>query len=277
MWTRLPTCLASRQSRATIDSSATAGHPPSPSSAETSPSCIWAPSVRRGSWACWATTPSKALTYSSARRMRTGSQTHRPSSEKKRTCAPEFAMAPSSARCRPSKPSETAPTGRTSQYPASSPRCLTCSTTPAESWTGVVLAIALTHVYPPAAAAWDPVRTVSASSAPGSRRCVCGSTSPGRAISPATSTTRAPPASMLPPTAAMRPPRTWMSPAFPPRSLAPLKTYSLTRSPARAPEGGTGRPCARTHRWPPARSRRSGRSRPRRRRLPALGSSARDA
>ena len=35
MWTREPTCSASRTSRAMIDSSATAGQPPSPSSAET--------------------------------------------------------------------------------------------------------------------------------------------------------------------------------------------------------------------------------------------------
>ena len=55
-------------------------------------------------------------------------------------------MAPSSARCLPSSPEETAPTGRTSTYPAISPRRMTCSTTPAESWTGVVLAMALTQV-----------------------------------------------------------------------------------------------------------------------------------
>ena len=46
---REPTCSASRTSRAMIDSSATAGQPRSPSSAETTPSCIWEPSVRRGS------------------------------------------------------------------------------------------------------------------------------------------------------------------------------------------------------------------------------------
>ena len=49
------------------------------------PSFIWAPSVSRGSWACWATTPSKAFTYSRARRMMTASSTHLPSSEKTRT------------------------------------------------------------------------------------------------------------------------------------------------------------------------------------------------
>ena len=84
MCTREPTCAASRTSRAMIDSSATAGQPPRPSSAETTPSFIWAPSVRRGSCACWATTPSKAFTYSRARRMITASSTHLPSSEKTR-------------------------------------------------------------------------------------------------------------------------------------------------------------------------------------------------
>ena len=84
MCTREPTCAASSTSRAMIDSSATAGQPPRPSSAETTPSFIWAPSVSRGSWACWATTPSKAFTYSRARRMITASSTHLPSSEKTR-------------------------------------------------------------------------------------------------------------------------------------------------------------------------------------------------
>ena len=56
-----------------IDSSATAGQPVSPSRAETTPSFICAPSVSRGSWACWAMTPSNALTYSSARRISTAS------------------------------------------------------------------------------------------------------------------------------------------------------------------------------------------------------------
>ena len=84
---REPTCSASSTSRAMIDSSATAGHPASPSSAETAPSFICAPSVRRGSWACWAMTPSKAFTYSSARRMMSGSHTQKPSSLNTRTRA----------------------------------------------------------------------------------------------------------------------------------------------------------------------------------------------
>lgn len=98
-----------------IDSSATAGQPPRPSSAETMPSFIWAPSVRRGSWACWATTPPKAFTYSRARRMITASSTHLPSSEKTVTRAAESCMAPSSESCLPSRPTVTAPMGCTSQ------------------------------------------------------------------------------------------------------------------------------------------------------------------
>src|SRR5659263_630806 len=55
-----------------------AGGPASPSCAETMPSFIWAPTVSRGSCACWAITPSKALTYSSARRISTASSTQCP-------------------------------------------------------------------------------------------------------------------------------------------------------------------------------------------------------
>ncbi len=112
---RAPMCEASSTSRAMIASSATAGQPPRPSSAETAPSFIWAPSVSRGSWACWATTPSIVLTYSSARRISTASSTHLPSSEKTRTAADEPCIASSSASCLPSRPTLTAPTGCTSQ------------------------------------------------------------------------------------------------------------------------------------------------------------------
>ena len=108
---REPTWAASRQSRAITASSATAGHPVRPSRPESSPSFIWAPSVSRGSWACWATTPSNALTYSSARRISTASFTQWPSSEKTRTRAAESAIAPSSASCWPASPTVTAPTG----------------------------------------------------------------------------------------------------------------------------------------------------------------------
>ncbi len=94
-----------------IASSATAGQPRSPSRPESSPSFIWASSVSRGSWACWAITPSNALTYSSARRISTASETHLPSSENTRTRAAESAIAPSSASRSPCRPTVTAPTG----------------------------------------------------------------------------------------------------------------------------------------------------------------------
>ena len=173
-------------------SSATAGQPVRPSRAETSPSFIWAAMVRRGSCACCAMTPSKALTYSRARRIRSGSETQSPSSENTRTEAADPAIAPNSASCSPRRPTVTAPIGCTSTRPVSAPSRKTCSTTPAVSATGSVFGMAKTAVYPPFAAAADPVATVSASSRPGSRRCVCRSTSPGRAIKPVPSTIPAP-------------------------------------------------------------------------------------
>ena len=106
---RAPTCPASSTSRAMIASSAAAGQPVRPSRAERSPSCICAPTVSRGSSACWATTPSKAFTYSSARRMSAGSATQCPSSENTRTRAAESAIAPSSASRSPASPTVTAP------------------------------------------------------------------------------------------------------------------------------------------------------------------------
>ena len=166
-------------------SSATAGQPARPSRPEATPSFICAPSVSLGSWACCAMTPSKALTYSSARRISTASDTQRPSSENTRTRAAESAIAPNSASLDPPSPTVTAPTGCTSQWPAARPSRQICSVTPAVSATGSVLAIACTAVNPPSAAARVPVSMVSASSRPGSRRWVCRSTSPGSAISPA--------------------------------------------------------------------------------------------
>ena len=110
---RAPTWSASRTSRAMIASSATAGHPARPSSDDSRPSFICAPMVRRGSCACWASTPPKPLMYSSARRISSGSDTHEPSSENTRTFAREVAIAPISDRCVPCSPCDTAPIGRT--------------------------------------------------------------------------------------------------------------------------------------------------------------------
>ena len=125
-------------------------------------------------------------------------------------------MAPSSASRSPLSPTVTAPTGTTSTSPASWPSRQTCSTTPAVSATGSVLAIACTAVKPPSAAARLPVSTVSASSRPGSRRWVCRSTRPGSAIRPAASTTSALGTDSFSPIVAIRPSLTKMSAASPP-------------------------------------------------------------
>ena len=67
-------------------------------------------------------------------------------------------MAPSSASRLPARPTVTAPTGCTSHRPAWRPSRQICSTTPAVSATGSVLAIACTAVKPPSAAAAVPRR-----------------------------------------------------------------------------------------------------------------------
>ena len=159
-------------SLAIIASSAIAGQPGKPIRAETLPSFICALTVNLGSCACWAIIPLNVFTYSSALRIINGSETHLPSSLKIRTLAIESAIAPNSASCSPCKPFVTAPIGFTSTNPAALPSLNTCSTTPAVSATGLVLAIADMAVKPPATAAIEPVKTVSESSRPGSRRCV---------------------------------------------------------------------------------------------------------
>src|SRR6218665_76788 len=62
-------------------------------------------------------TPSNTFTYSSARRMSNGSETHSPSSEKTRTRARDAAIVPSSASRSPASPTVTAPMGCTIAYP----------------------------------------------------------------------------------------------------------------------------------------------------------------
>src|SRR4051794_4569864 len=212
-----------------IASSATAGQPVRPSMLELTPSFICAPSVSRGSWACWAMTPSKALTYSSARRISDASLTHLPSSEKTRTRAAESAMVPSSAISLPARPTVTAPTGKTSQWPCCWPSRQTCSTTPAVSATGSVLAIAWTAVKPPTAAAWVPVSTVSASSRPGSRRWVCRSTRPGSSTQPVASSSSSPVRSV--PIAVMTPSSRTTSTGSPSPYRVTFLTTQLTAPP----------------------------------------------
>src|SRR6218665_805044 len=94
-------------------------------------------------------TPSNAFTYSSARRMSNGSETHSPSWEKPRAGAGEAAIVPSSASRSPASPTVTAPMGCTVAYPADTPRLATCSTTPAVTATGSAFAIANTTLKPP--------------------------------------------------------------------------------------------------------------------------------
>ena len=155
---REPTCWASSTSRAMIDSSATAGQPARPSSAETTPSCIWAPSVSRGSWACWAMTPSKDFTYSRARRISTRVVDALAVVAEHTDLGAGVAPSRRARRGAPPRvPRSRRRSGRTVHRRRLSPRRATCSTTPAVSATGEVLAMAWTAVKPPRAAARVPV------------------------------------------------------------------------------------------------------------------------
>ena len=228
-------------SRAMMLDSATAGQPGRPNRPDHSPSwqqALGPASV--GSWLCWLTTPPNERTYSRARRMTRASPTQRPSSEKTVTRARERCMRPSSASCSPSRPCVTAPTGWTSTRPTRAPRSRIRSAASAVSVTGVVLAIARTAVKPPTAAACDPDSMVSASSRPGSRKCVCRSTRPGRRTSPSASSRVMPDgalATAFGPTSRTTPSVTKTSAAWPPRIAAPvmrrlLMPHRLPRRPA---------------------------------------------
>src|SRR5699024_339004 len=82
--------------------------------------------------------------------------------------------------------------------------------------------MAWTAVYPPMAAERDPVRAGSASSRPGSRRWVCRSTRPGRAINPSASSVCASSgASMSGATSTIVPFRSRRSTGSPPSGRAP--------------------------------------------------------
>ncbi|CAG7352660.1 hypothetical protein PICSAR7_01703 [Mycobacterium avium subsp. paratuberculosis] len=146
MCTRAPASRASSASRATIDSSAARGQPASPSRAAVGPSWATAPTVSRGSSACWAMSTPRPVAYSRARRITSGSCTQTPSSENIRTCAAPAAIMPISVSSLPARPMVTAPTGCTSTRPTCWPRCHTWSVTTGLSATGLVLAIANTAV-----------------------------------------------------------------------------------------------------------------------------------
>ncbi len=117
------------------------------------------------------------------------SWTPAPSSVKRRT--PNEASSPMGARCSPARPMVMAPATAT-WHIAPVPSESTSSATAALSTGGSVLGMATTAVNPPSAAARAPLSTVSASSAPGWRRWVCRSTSPGATRHPPASSTVAP-------------------------------------------------------------------------------------
>ncbi len=103
-----------------------------------------------GSCACWETTPPKARTYSSARRItRASCDAVAVVGEDPDPRPGSGAMRPSSASSSPARPLVTAPTGWTSTSPAARPRSRMRSAASAVSVTGLVLAIASTAVKPP--------------------------------------------------------------------------------------------------------------------------------
>src|SRR6202521_2400933 len=116
-----------------------------------------------------------------------------------------------------------------------------CSVTDRLSLTGSVLAMQVTAVKPPAAAAMVPVATVSLYSWPGSRRWTCMSISPGATTSPAASRTvtsrrsrPSQPARPPPPSRRRPPPSRSLRPSRPSRSVrsttSATKPSSISRS-----------------------------------------------
>ncbi len=264
--TREPVCCASSASRAMMLASATGGQPGRPSRPEISPSWQQACGpARLGSWLCWLTTPSKARTYSSARRMTRPSATQWPSSEKTLVAARERCIRPSSASSAPASPLVTAPTGTTSTSPAARPRSRMRSAASAVSVTGLVLAMASTAVKPPTAAAREPEAIVSASSRPGSRRWVCRSTNPGRRVRPSASSVSASSGASTEPTSATTPSRSSTSPVeavpFSSYQVGPVRSRVLTRPPPLRRGGGRARTFAPRPRPRPGRAPGSGRRR----------------
>ena len=133
-----------------------------------------------------------------------------PSSENPTT--PPSASSPSAASWVPALPTVTAPTDRSwTGEPVRIAATRFASRTLRSSTAGVVFGIAQTVVNPPWAAAARPVAIVSASSLPGSRRCVCRSMKPGAMTTPSAVTPSAPePVSQVSPSST--PPRTTISP-----------------------------------------------------------------
>ena len=139
---RASSASASSASRAMMDSSATEGHPVSPRRSARAPAFICEPTVSEGSWACCATTAPTCRAARSASRISAESETQCPSSENTRGAASDPAIPAMSASSSPRRPRVTAPTGRTSVYPAWRPQSHTCWTASGESVVGWVFAIA---------------------------------------------------------------------------------------------------------------------------------------
>ena len=105
------------------------------------------------------------------------------------------------------------------------------------STAGSVVGMAPTAVWPPRAAAREPLSTVSASSCPGSRRWVCRSTSPGATRQPSASRTVAPGAGRSPGATWCTTPSTTATSA---RRLPSASTTVPPRTSSRAGRSGTG-------------------------------------
>ena len=171
-------------------SSAARGQPPRPSRSDRSPACIAAPRVSVGSWQCCMKARPEAAVADRTRDIIPAEAMQSPSSEM--PAAPALASRAISVSSSPLRPRVAAATAKTRHGEVAFARAWTNSTNSGESSAGDVLGMQQTVVKPPATAAAPPVAMVSLCSCPGSRRCTCGSMSPGTTRHPLASMTRAP-------------------------------------------------------------------------------------
>ncbi len=172
-----------------ITSSAARGHPANPSRTATAPACIALPFVIVGSWQCCMKHSPVGATAASTRDIIPAVGTQSPSSLY--ATAPASRSRWTSVNSSPLRPFVAAATGNTRHTPVCAARCCTSARTSGLSSAGPVLGMQHTLVNPPETAAAVPVAMVSLCSCPGSRRCTCGSISPGVTMHPAASITRA--------------------------------------------------------------------------------------